>query len=93
MNQFIAYRLNGSQAAIKSDCEDNDFYIIFNASTRDITTTLCPTPKGKKWFRVIDTSWDSPGDILEPGKQKLLENQQKYVVLSRTGVVLISGIV
>ncbi len=92
-DHFIAYRLIGSQASIIADCDDNDFYIMFNASTRDITALICPPPKGKKWFRVIDTSYASPRDILEPGSEELLGNQGKYVILARSSVVFISRIV
>jgi len=66
---------------------------MFNASTRDITALICPPPAGKKWFRVIDTSYASPRDILEPGSEELLRNQTKYVILARSSVVFISRIV
>lgn len=93
MNQFLGYRLLGSQAHIISDCDDNDFFIMFNSSVKDITATICPAPKGKKWFRVIDTSYDSPYDILEPGCESLIQNQGKYVILARSSVVLMSRII
>ena len=50
--------------------------------------TIAPS-KGKV-FRVIDTSYDSPLDILETGMEEMLQNQQNYVILSRSAVVLIS---
>lgn len=89
-DHFIAYRLIGSQADVMSDCDSNDFYIMFNAAQKDFTVTIAPPVPGKSWFRVIDTSYDSPRDILEPGMEELLENQGKYVILSRSGVVLMS---
>lgn len=90
IDNFIAYRLVGSQASIISDCDDNDFYIMFNSSPRDITATVCPPPPGKKWFRAIDTSYDAPDDIRDAGNEVVLQNQEKYVILSRSSVVLIS---
>lgn len=93
MDQFLAYNLIGSQASILSDCDDNDFYLMFNASSQDITATVCAPPAGKAWFRAIDTSRSSPEDILESGNEQLLENQEKYVILARSSVVLISRIV
>ncbi|HPO01719.1 MAG TPA: glycogen debranching protein GlgX [Treponemataceae bacterium] len=90
LDHFIAYQLIGSRATILTDCDDNDFYIMYNASQRDITATIAPPLEGKKWFRVIDTSYDSPLDILETGMEEMLQNQQKYVILSRSAVVLIS---
>jgi glycogen operon protein len=93
MDRFIAYRLVGSRASVLTDCEMCDFFIMFNSSLRDITVTLCPPLSGKKWFRIIDTSCDSPHDILEPGSEEMLENQEKYVILSRSSVVLMARIV
>lgn len=93
IDQFIAYRLIGSQATIASDCDANDFFIMYNASLRDMTVAVCPPPSGKKWFRCIDTSYDSPLDILAVDAEELLPDQGKYVILARSGVVLISKIV
>jgi len=42
IDRFIAYQLIGSQASIISDCENNDFYILFNSDTRDITARIAP---------------------------------------------------
>ena len=85
--------LVGSKATTLSDCDDNDFFIMFNSSTKDLTVTVCPPLPGKKWFRVIDTSRESPDDFLESGKEELLFNQSKYVVLARSSVVLLARIV
>lgn len=93
LDRFISYRLIGSQASILSDCDDNDFFIMFNSSPRDITATICPSLPGKKWFRVIDTSRDSPDDFRESGYEEALFNQAKYVILSRSSVVLIAKMV
>jgi len=90
LDQFIAYMLIGCHASSLKDCEPCDFYLMFNSSLRDITANLCPAPEDKKWYRVVDTSYDSPGDILEEDKEELLLNQAKYVILSRTSVVLIA---
>jgi glycogen operon protein len=93
LDQFVAYRLVGSHASVITDCDPCDFYIIFNSSIRDITVTVAPPPSGKKWFRAVDTSYDTPFDIMEPGSEEILLNQEKYVVLSRSSVVLVSKIV
>jgi len=93
LDRFIAYRLMGTRAEIQADRDDNDFYIMFNASPRDITVTVCPPPPGKTWLRVIDTSRDPPDDILEAGKEEPLPGKDKYVILARSSVVLISRIV
>jgi len=93
MDQFIAYRLVGSHASVLTDCDDCDYFILFNASVRDITVTVPPPLAGKKWYRAIDTSYDSPNDILECGRETLLPNQSKYVILSRSSVVLVARMV
>ncbi len=93
LDKFIAYRLLGSRATVARDCDENDFCVMFNASVSDLTVTLCPPPPGKTWERVIDTSVPSPRDILPPGSEEKLQNQSKYRVAGRSGVVLISKMV
>jgi glycogen operon protein len=89
-SRFLAYRLVGTHASTKNDCEPCDFYVMFNASVYDITVTIAPPLEGLHWFRAIDTSYDSPDDILPCGNEELLLNQEKYVILSRTSVVLLA---
>ncbi len=90
---FIAYRLMGSRAAILTDRDDNDFYIVYNASGKDVTVTVPPPAPGKVWLRAIDTSRESPDDILESGKEEALPGQDKFVALSRSAIVLIARMV
>jgi glycogen operon protein len=93
LDRFIAYRLVGSKATTLSDRDDNDFFLMFNSSTKDITVTVCPPLPGKKWFRVVDTSRESPDDFRESGTEELLFNQAKYVILARSSVVLLARMV
>ncbi|HNY20963.1 MAG TPA: glycogen debranching enzyme, partial [Treponemataceae bacterium] len=93
MEHFIAYRLVGSRASVITDRDDCDFFVMFNSSLKDITVKVCPPLPGKKWFRVIDTSFDSPQDVLEAGTEEMLPNQEKYVILARSSVVLIARLV
>lgn len=92
LDRFVACRLIGTQAEILADRDDNDFYLLFNASNRDVTATIPLPPGGKEWLRVIDTSRDSPEDILEPGREERFPGKDKYVVLAQSVVVLISKI-
>lgn len=87
---YLALRLDGSKADVLADRDDNDFFLIFNASSCDVTFHLCPAPRGRKWFRAIDTSYASPSDVLEPGYEEPLDNQKVYVVPARASVILIS---
>ncbi len=93
LGSFIAYRLMGSRAAIMTDRDDNDFYIVYNASPKDVTVTVPPPSAGKVWLRAIDTSRDSPDDILEPGSEEALPGRDKFVALARSAIVLISRMV
>ena len=93
LDRFIAYRLVGSKATTLADRDDNDFFLMFNSSTKDITVTICPPLPGKKWFLVVDTSRESPDDFRESGTEELLFNQVKYVLLARSSVVLLARIV
>jgi glycogen operon protein len=92
LDQAVFYRLIGGHASVLSDCDASDFYLMFNASQRDITVIVAPPPDGKRWYRVIDTSYDSPLDFLEAGSEEALINQVKYVILARSSVVLISKV-
>ena len=89
-NHFLAIRLDGSKLEILADTDDNDFYIMFNSSSRDKTVKLPHAPAGKKWYRCIDTSIDAPNDFLESGCEELLPVQTRYVLPARSSAVLLS---
>ena len=82
-NRFLGFRLNGKKV-------DNDFYIATNMDLYDLTITLPPLTGSKKWYRIADTSFESPEDILESGKEELLNEQKRYVLISGSSVILIS---
>jgi glycogen operon protein len=86
----LALRVDGSKAEILADQDDNDFFIMFNASIESTIFNLAPAPAKKNWFRAVDTSLFSPEDILAHGSEKTLASQQKYTVKARSMVVLIS---
>ncbi|MCR4735530.1 MAG: glycogen debranching protein GlgX [Treponema sp.] len=81
-NRFLAFELSGSDF-------DDDFYIASNMDLYDLTITLPSLSGNKKWYRVADTSFDSPDDILENGKEEMLAEQRRYVLLSGASVILI----
>jgi glycogen operon protein len=45
---------------------------------------------GRKWVRVVDTSFPSPDDVLTPGNEAALHDLSAYIVKERSMVVLIS---
>lgn len=81
--RFLAYKLEGQN-------QDNDFYVATNLDLYDMTITLPALTGEKKWYRVADTSFDSPEDILESGQEELLPAQRRYVLVSGSSVVLMS---
>ena len=83
VNRFLGFKMSGLDI-------DNDFYIATNMDIYDLTITLPSISGNKKWYRVADTSFESPDDILENGKEELLMEQRRYVLLSGASVILIS---
>ena len=57
-NRFLAWTL-------KDNVKSESLYIAFNAHFQPANVQLPPSPKGKKWFRVLDTSLSSPNDFCE----------------------------
>jgi len=87
---FLAYYLDGAHASTRAERDDNSFYIMLNSSPLDVTASVCPAPQGKKWCRLIDTSYRQDHDFLSANTACLLENQHTYVVLAASAVVLLS---
>jgi len=87
---YLALRLLGSRADTLADRDDNDFYIMFNATTDLKRFTLASPPPKKEWWRAVDTGIASPADILLLGKEERLTSQRHYSVKARSTVILIS---
>ncbi len=90
LDHFLAFRLDGSRAEIISNTDDNDFFLMMNSSTKDVTVTLPPPGKGKKWLRCVDTSVEAPNDFLPENKEEMLEEQNVYVLPARSFAILLS---
>ena len=90
MDHCLAYRLDGTEAEINADRDDNDFFLMFNASMKDQVFKLCSPPVGTSWFRAIDTSLSGDADIPVFGNEENLENQENYLVTAKSVVVLLS---
>lgn len=80
---FLGFKLNGLS-------KDNDFYIAVNMDIYDLTINLPSLPDGKKWYRIADTSFESPQDILENDHEEYLEEQKRYVLISSSAIILIA---
>jgi glycogen operon protein len=87
---YLALRLLGTKADTLADRDDNDFYMMFNASSDPYVFTIAEAPPKKKWYRVVDTGYNTPNDILFPGEEEDLAAQNSYSVKARSLVILIS---
>lgn len=83
MKRFLGFKLSGQN-------NDNDFYIATNMDLYDLTINLPALPADKKWYRVADTSFDSPEDFADAGKEELLREQKRYVLISGSTIILMS---
>jgi isoamylase len=86
----LALMLDGSRADTYADRDDNDFFIMFNASNLPVTFSVVGAPEEKRWFRAVDTSLPSPDDIVETGVEGVVSKQGEYLVRELSVVVLIS---
>jgi glycogen operon protein len=87
---FLALCIDGRRAETLVDIDDNDFYIMFNASPVNQCFIMGRPPAKKEWVRAVDTGLYSPNDILPPGGEKTLLSQRTYQVLARSMVILVS---
>jgi isoamylase len=79
-SRSLAYYLCGQSQ------NDVDLYVMINAFDEALQFSILDGPQ-KPWRRVIDTSYDSPNDICEPG-QEIEGVGSKYLVQARSLVVL-----
>jgi isoamylase len=79
-SQSLAYYLSGKSQ------QDADLYVMINAYTEPLSFTIFDGLQ-KPWSRVVDTSFESPQDILGPGSEVTVVGS-KYLVEPRSIVVL-----
>ena len=70
-----------------SDC---DLYLMFNADASGHSFALPKLPPMKMWYRVLNTSYESPDDILQTGFEADLKTQKNYRLAPYTVAALIS---
>jgi glycogen operon protein len=78
-SRCLAYLLRGESVG------DDDLYVMINGHWEDRSFTIQDQPS--RWRRVVDTSEPTPGDIVEPGKERKLD-APSYPVRARSVVVL-----
>jgi len=69
--------------------DDEDIHVIVNMDETDLEFELPPVA-GRRWFKAVDTSDDSVGDITERGKEVWLLDQEKFLAKSKSVIVFIS---
>ncbi len=67
IGRTLSLRIDGSQAEIQADRDDNDFFVIYNASPVGVRVAVTNPPAGKRWYRVIDTALEAPNDFIPSG--------------------------
>jgi len=80
LDKLLALRIDGSKADILGDRDDNDFFMMFNATDRAVSFRICEASENRRWFRVIDTAREAPDDIVPPGREADLGDQSSYPV-------------
>ena len=64
--------------------------MLFNASINPVDFELPEAIAGTKWYLVVDTSLQSPRDLLEPGQEQLLANSRVYSLSGRASAILLA---
>ncbi len=82
-SRSLAFQLNGGET-------DDDIYVIVNAYWEKLKFELPRTHNESRWHRFVDTALKPPRDITKPGKEVVLNNQNKYNVEPRSVVVLVA---
>ncbi|MBN1352091.1 glycogen debranching protein GlgX [candidate division KSB1 bacterium] len=82
--------LDGSSIETGAVYDDNDVCIMVNIDFKSRRFRIPNAPPGKKWFLSIDTSKESPDDILPLDGEKYLQKQTCYTLSQRSMVVLFS---
>ena len=90
IDRTIAARIDGSRADIVADRDDNDFFMMFNASESPITFHICAPPPNHRWYVSLDTSLHSPDDMREPGGETILIPQGTYRLAPRSMALLLA---
>ena len=83
-SRSLALELYGNPA-------DRDIYIIVNAYHGPLTFQLPRLLFRQQWLRVLDTAFDAPRDIVEPGREERRPDPSRYSAAPRSVVVLIAG--
>jgi len=83
----LCYQLDGSEAG--NGPREYVLFIVFNADYRVRSVRIPEPPRGKIWYRVVDTSLDAGEDIADPGREVPIDPPACYLANPRSTVVLV----
>lgn len=87
-SRSIAFMLCGRHGAAVGG-PAHFIYCVFNMYHEPLTFTLPVLPRGMEWFRVLDTSLDSPEDLVDPGEEIRLGGVKQLEIPDRTSIILL----
>lgn len=86
-SRTLAFCLDGTETGREPD---QDFYLAMNSWRQPLPFLIPPAPNGCRWRRIIDTSLESPQDIVAAGDGPPVEIGRRYLVAPRSMLLLIS---
>lgn len=86
-SRTIAMTIDGSQA---DRGHDQDIYIAINSWRQPLPFGIPAAPSGKPWHRVIDTSLESPHDIVDEETGPVIAHDRRYMVAGHSLIVLVA---
>jgi glycogen operon protein len=72
------------------DGRQNVIHILLNAYWEPLAFDLPRLPRGRHWYRIIDTARPAPDDSVEPDRAPRVA-EESYLAAARSSVLLLSG--
>jgi len=70
--------------------DQHSICLMFNAGTDAVEFGLPPAPPGSQWHLAVDTSRESPQDLLAHSEEPLCEDPQAYLLGPRSSAILLA---
>ena len=86
----VSARLDGSKADIVADRDDNDFFLMLNATDAALDFAVCPPQPGWRWHRAVDTQIDAPDDVSKQGQEPPVDHGLPYRLMPKCFALLLS---
>jgi len=83
----LGYLLDGGEEP--SDAGDYLLFVLHNAS-HEASRYRLPSPPARQWWRILDTSLPPGEELLEPGREVLIDPQDHYRASPRSTVLLLA---